>query len=133
MKNISIFIGTFLIIGFFFLALPEKGYSGFPTLPGGPPCCEVTFQGTCVGGDPTAMTACGSQGCLAGGCTLFNNAICVEGGQGSGNCIADTSPPTLIPSTSVPTISGWGFLSLAVVLVLIGLGAIMARRKKASS
>jgi len=35
-NQISIFVATFLIVGLFFLALPEKGYSGVPTDLG---CC----------------------------------------------------------------------------------------------
>ena len=85
-NRFSLFVATFLIIGFFFLALPEEGYSGLPTSPGGPPCCDVIEQGTCVGGDPNAMTACGSQACSEGECSFLKNEICVEGGQGSGRC-----------------------------------------------
>jgi len=35
-NRISLFVTTYLIIGFFFLALPEKGYSQIPT---GLGCC----------------------------------------------------------------------------------------------
>jgi len=45
LKNrLSLFVATFLIIGFFFLALPEKGYSGIANLPGGPPCCGIEVE-----------------------------------------------------------------------------------------
>ncbi len=39
-KSMSIFVATFLVIGFFFLALPEKGYSGVEPLG----CCEFEVK-----------------------------------------------------------------------------------------
>jgi hypothetical protein len=73
-NQISLFVATFLIIGFFFLALPEEGVSGLPV-------------------------------------------------------------PTLGPvATSVPTLSGWSLLSLAVVLGILGIvGFLVIRRRKASA
>ncbi len=44
-KQISLFVATFLIVGLFFLALPEKGYSGVPTDLG---CCDNPSNG-CLG------------------------------------------------------------------------------------
>ena len=41
-NRISLFIATFLIIGFFFLALPEKGYSGVGQIF----CCQVGEGGS---------------------------------------------------------------------------------------
>jgi len=43
-------------------------------------------------------------------------------------------PPMLEPIVaSVPTLSEWGLISLVVVLALVGIGAILTRRKKASA
>jgi hypothetical protein len=47
-NRILLFIATFLIIGFFFLALPEKGYS--QSIFDGPPCCDAPGKNICVGG-----------------------------------------------------------------------------------
>ena len=68
-----------------------------------------------------------------GNCEFFENAVCVPTGEFTGQCFADTSPPTIMPDvTNVPTVSGYGLLSLAVVLGLIGVGAFLLRRKKAT-
>jgi hypothetical protein len=59
LKNkFSIFIATFLIIGFFFLALPEKGYSGGPFLSFG--CCKTEVGGSggeCIGCESGCATS----------------------------------------------------------------------------
>ena len=57
-NRISLFVATFLIIGFFFLALPEKGYSG------------NTF-GCCVDGD--LCVGCGSGACATSEGFCFDN------------------------------------------------------------
>ena len=106
MKTISTFVIAFIIIGFFFLVLPEKGNAGIPTMPGGPPCCEVTEQIICQGGE-AAVGLCQREFCQEGGCQFFDNAICVEEGQGSGRCIANTARPTLIPSTAKCSNDEW--------------------------
>jgi len=75
-NRLSFFLVAFLIIGFFFLALPEKGFSGV------------------------------------------------------------APPPTMGPiaATDIPTLSGWGLISLAVVLAIVGIvGFMVMRRKKAAS
>lgn len=50
----------------------------------------------------------------------------------------ETLPPTIVPSLepimrSVPTLSFWGFMSLAVVLGFVAVGVILAKRNKASA
>jgi len=61
-NRVSLFIATFLIIGSFFLALPEKGYSGFDPLVLG--CCRPDSMDSCIGCESgcaiTAM-ACGAD------------------------------------------------------------------------
>ena len=75
-NRFSLFVTTFLIVGFFFLALPEN---------------------------------------------IFGNS--------------ETASPTMGPvATSVPTLSGWGLLSLAVVLGILAIAVFMVmRRRKAAA
>ena len=115
-KQISLFIATFLIIGFMFLALPENGYSGIPAVPGGPPCCQ---QGsTCIGG-VTAPSACQSARCDNIDCEIIEDAICVEGDEMfTGSCV---SPP------AVPTLSEWGLIAMAGILGIVGFMVIRRR------
>ena len=102
LKNrFSLFLATFIIIGFFFLALPEKGFSGIgPTSLG---CClDVEFfcvgcEGACAitdeqcsaeGGSfnakPNVSTFCHASGrrCTAvqtgGGCCVLSEGNCTE-------------------------------------------------------
>jgi len=60
MKSISTFVIAFLIIGFFFLALPEKGYSGINF-----GCCKtMEVGGRCIGCETDCSTSenfCNSQ------------------------------------------------------------------------
>jgi len=73
-NRISIFVATLLIIGFFFLALPEKGFSG---LLSGLGCC--LDSGVCIG--------CGGLECA------LNNDECMAAGGNSGTdsffCLAN--------------------------------------------
>ena len=71
-NRFALFVTTFLIVGFFFLALPENGYSG----------------------------------------------------------TMSTLSPTQVPVASVPTLSGWGLLSLAVVLGILGIAGFIAIRRR---
>ncbi len=45
-NRFSLFVAAFVIIGFFFLALPEKGYSGIPIDFG---CCRTQNLQNCIG------------------------------------------------------------------------------------
>ena len=124
-KSISIFVSTFLIIGFFSLALPEKGYSGLGSVPGGPPCCsQVGLENLCIGGKEEATEACMSDRCddEAVTCQLFKDAKCVEQGQGQGICVPTPS------ATKIPTLGGWGFIAMAVVLGIVGFMVIRRRK-----
>jgi len=124
-KRISLFVATFLIIGFFFLALPEKGYSGIPSMPGVPPCCGIPSINECSGGED-ALSTCQTQVCMdnPGLCVFDEDAICVAGDEiGTGSCV---SPQP----TSVPTLSGWGLMSLAVVLGILGIAGFMVMRRR---
>ncbi len=76
-KSISLFVATFLIIGFFFLALPEKGYSGINPLT----CC---LGAACLGCGSLGDCAIGENECMAiGGETNMGKAC-----FGDGNCLA---------------------------------------------
>jgi len=161
-NRISLFVATFLIIGFFFLALPEKGYSGTNGL-SQLGCCVDNVE-ICIG--------CGSLGCainesecgeiggegLSRGDVCFNNGFCLppkdddlgccvisagtcNGGELFVDCDAvgiawffDTDcsevPQCAPVATNVPTLSGWGLLSLAVVLGILGIAGFMVMRRK---
>ncbi len=108
-NRFSLFIATFLIIGFFFLALPEKGYSGMPVLTG---CCQFT-QGGCADVDDGIRCTAGS---------FFPDQICNDA---TGQCVQ----PAI--NTPIPTISEWGLLALAGILGIIGFMVI--RRRKVSA
>ena len=123
MKNIPTFVIAFLVLGFFFIAMPEKGYSGTPIIG----CCQSFEPVTCS----DVFTDGGRIICEESilGDEYFEGEICDVGTQ---DCT--DAPPTLAPiPTDVPTLSGWGFISLAVVLGVLGLGAFLVRRKKASA
>ena len=122
-NRISLFLATFLIIGFFFLALPENGYSGISS--DGPPCCDIPSINECAGGEG-ALSTCQTQVCMdnPGLCVFDEDAICVAGDEiGTGSCV---SPQP----TSVPTLSGWGLMSLAVVLGILGIAGFMVMRRR---
>ena len=100
-NRISLFVATCLIIGFFSLALPEKGYSGVAQISGG--CCLdniatcfgcdgfdcVLSEDACfeLGGNPAGGlsvclaldqggTFCTNQPSEASGCCLIETANC---------------------------------------------------------
>ena len=170
-NQFSLFVATFLIIGFFFLALPEKGISGIGPLG----CCKIPPGTICTG--------CGSQDCsildsecialgsanqISGGSVCVDGTTCIipEDTPGccvllDGNCdvrvLDDDLEPELGCSTegiawfletdcsevsqcpqsvvpAVPTLSGWGLMSLAVVLGILGLvGFMVLRRRKVTA
>jgi len=102
-NQVSLFVAAFLIIGFFFLALPEKGFSQDG-------CCQST-ENTCFnivdGGGPAA--------CLI--IDFVDGAFCSEG-----QCI----PPTVV--TPIPTLSEWGLIAMAGILGIVGFMVIRRRK-----
>jgi len=115
LKNrFSLFVATFLIVGLFFVALPEKGYSGVDPLPLG--CCQaggdtciVCELGDCaireaeclaIGGleiDPTQICDLNMVSCTfpqnnALGCCVITAGKCNEDQQlrGNGGCEGDS-------------------------------------------
>ena len=128
MKTISTFLIAILVFGFLFLALPEKGYSGV-SIPGGPPCCQ-TQNFFCHGGSPEAEDLCIPQCIDAGTCVFFENAVCVEDEENPSMSECKTIPQN---QKTIPVLSGWGFISLAIVFALIGLGALLLKRRKTTA
>lgn len=117
MKTILTFVLAFLIIGFFFLALPEKGYSGLAfQLPG---CCQFIddFEGSECGIIDGALdiSACNEFG----GIPLSGETCNEETRFCSG----------FSPTTNVPTLSEWGLIAMAGVLGIIGFFMVIRRRK----
>jgi hypothetical protein len=123
-NRISLFVATFLIIGFFFLALPEKGYSQIVL--GGPPCCDVPSLNVCVGG-AKALDVCEQfSACQDGSCLFVPNGTCVPDGDSSefGSCISPSNTP-------IPTLSEWGLIAMAGIIGTVGY--LVIRRRKVSA
>ena len=106
-NQISFFIVTFLICGFFFLALPKVGLAGIAPIEVG--CCQL--EGSC------SDTSEGPIKCLPEDFT--EGALCNDD---IGLCT---------PESNIPTLSEWGLIAMAGVFGIIGLLAI--RRKKVTA
>jgi len=106
-NRISLFVATFLVIGFFFLALPEKGYSGVSL---DPPrgCCQA--EGSCFN---VRTLVCISEPPSIG---PFVGEFCNEE---TDLCMA---PP------AVPTLSEWGLITMAGILGIVGFMVIRRRK-----
>jgi len=107
-KRVSLFLIAYLIVGFFFLAVPEKGYSG-----GGIPPSEL---GCCQFGD-NCETITSSQ-CFedTGNLGFFPEGICDEN---TSQCIV---------RSGIPTLSEWGLIAMAGVLGIVGFMVIRRRK-----
>lgn len=131
LKKSSTLVPVFLILGFLFLALPEKGNAGF-FLPGGPPCCQVTAESEvgCVGGERALGFCQESTICDQADCEFFENRECIveEDEQGvTGICVGEEPDIT----RNIPTLSEWGLIALAGAFGIIGF--ILLRRRKATT
>ena len=131
LKKSSALVPVFLIVGFLFLALPEKGHAGF-FMPGGPPCCQVTtdIEVGCVGGQEALGFCQESTICDDADCEFFENRECVideEQQEVIGLCVGEEPDIT----RNVPTLSEWGLIALAVAFGVIGF--ILLRRRKATT
>ena len=113
----SLFIAVFLIVGFFFLAVPEKGFAGLAVPAIG--CC-IAPDGDCINFDGDAVA------CQIG--SVVDDGICTFEGPGG---ICTNELPISTPNP-IPTMSEWGLIATALVLAAVGAGYIMLRRKKAS-
>jgi hypothetical protein len=157
-KQISLFVATFFIIGFFFVALPEKGYSGVPTELG---CCTVGPE--CIGCEPLNNCAISTSACIdIGGDGIRSGEVCASGAacpppQGLGCCVisegncfgegilaacelelgmawfenADCSEVPQCPQavvSPIPTLSEWGLIAMVAVLGIVGFMVIRRRK-----
>ena len=110
----SLFIAVFLIVGFSFLALPEKGFAGLAVPSTG--CC-ITPIGDCTNFDGDAVA------CLAE--TVLESGTCTF--EGPGGICANLEPI----STPIPTMSEWGLLAFAGIAGIASLIVIRRRAKTA--
>ncbi len=112
-KSISMFVVSFLIVSFVFLALPEEGNAGFNPLPGGPSCCQ--FDDGCM---DIVQPPPGVPGMTCSVQNIVPGAICEES---AGQCI--------VTSRNVPTLSEWGLIAMAGALGLIGFIMVIRKRR----
>jgi len=159
-NRISLFVATFLIIGFFFLALPEKGFTGFtfgccidPDASGG--ICVgcgsgcATSEGFCLDNGGILMDDGGVCRLKTGaqcdstpedtGCCLISEGNCNDG-QEVGSCDGEgivwfegdscSNVPQCAPP-AVPTLSEWGLIAMAGVLGIVGY--LVIRRRKVTA
>ena len=109
MKSISTFVIAFLIVGFFFLALPEKGNAQRP-LP--PFCCQVTLN-SCVDEIEVGVPiTCNDS-------DIVLDTFCNDS---TGQCVQ----PAI--NTPIPTISEWGLIAMASILGIVGFMVIRRRK-----
>jgi hypothetical protein len=118
-NRISIFIVSFIIVGFFFLSLPEKGYSGadgmFPPVAEGS-CCQLDNE--CF--DLVTEIPDEPDGPIQ---------LCLISNVRPGFCNVDTGMCELPEiSRNVPTLSQWGLIFMAGVMGIIALFIIIRRR-----
>ncbi len=103
------FAVAFLTFGFFFLGLPEEGFSGFSTDVN---CCQEEGQCVDTTGGPIMCTEEG----------FVPNAFCNQ----------DTGLCTLITGIApIPTLNEWGLIAMAGVLGIAGF--LIIRRRKAAA
>ena len=94
-------------------------FGGLCSEPLGSGCC-VLPKGDCA--DDVLIAKCQTE---LDGTAWINDKECVDVPR----CIE----PQDSAATSVPVLSGWGIVSLVVLLGVVGLGVFIARRKKATA
>jgi hypothetical protein len=104
------FLLSFLFIGFMFLSLPEKGFSGFAV--GG--CCQFETDqcfdlGDGEGEEPVRL--CLVDDLRPGSCN-----------EESGLCEASPSP--------IPTLNEWGLITVVIALGIVGAAGIVVYRRR---
>jgi len=158
MKTISTFVIAFLIIGFFFVALPEEGISSIAD-----GCCIK--DGACAGCESGCITTpdfCIDKGSTGEEGVCFDEglgpAICGHTDEQEGccvlgpvNCVEDIGvvdcfrvqmgdiwnpgdscsevPQCAKVNTPIPTLSQWGLITMAAILGVIGFIMVIRRRK----
>ena len=126
-NSLSLSITAFLIIGFFIVALPEKGYSGTPVIETG--CCQFSEMREVVPG--TVDNRFASYTCEA----ESSKEVCNKQ-EGEfvpfALCSTETGMCNQIqPTRNVPTLSEWGLIATAGFLGIIGF--VVIRRRKAAA
>ncbi|MGB2691666.1 MAG: IPTL-CTERM sorting domain-containing protein [Thermodesulfobacteriota bacterium] len=118
MKSISTVVIVLLLLGFLFIALPQKGFAGIPMPPSEPTCCQYIAE---EGGEFTCEDG------LDGFCQEIKgeNLIVLPGERCN---IRTNLCQEAIPSANVPTLSEWGLIAMAGVLGLIGFMVIRRRK-----
>ncbi len=112
LNRISMFLIAFLVVGFVFFAIPDKGFAGSGPPPIGFGCCQ--FADACdVSGMDQCLSDPGNEG-------FFPDGRC---NTRTGLCSAATR--------DIPTLSEWGLIAMAGVLGIVGF--MIIRRKKAAA
>ena len=126
MKTIYAFVIAFLIIGFFFLAMPEKGYSGTGMMiPVGVSCCQLRTADdvlACVTLEPLQLCAATEETSIL---DIFEGETCNDE---TGLCSGFVPP---IESRNVPTLSEWGLIAMAGILGLVAF--VFVRKRKVTA
>ena len=112
-KSISMFVVSFLIVSFVFLALPEEGNAGFDPLPSGSECCQL--DGGCF---DIMLPPPGVPGMTCSDENVVFGAVCDESAD---QCV--------VISKDVPTLSEWGLIAMAGALGLIGFIMVIRKRR----
>ena len=108
-NRIVIFAATFLVVCFFFLAIPDKGYSQFQ-----PNCCMIS-EDSCR----TQLPGIGCDG------MLFFVSTC---NTTINRCVPNVGETE---TQNVPTLSQWGLIATAGLLGFVGF--VVVRRRKAAA
>lgn len=110
-----------LIVGFFILNTPEKGFAGLTPLPPGvdSDCC-FAHEGT----------GCEDRQCTSDVCAV--DAFCCNSSW-DGKCAARALElcnvcQAPVVETNIPTLSEWGLIAMAGILGIVGF-IVMRRRK----
>lgn len=113
-NQIMFFIVSFLSVGFLFLSLPEKGFSGLQPIGG---CCQFEpDQCSDLGGGDNGdgpIPACLVEDVRPGSCN-----------EETGLCEATPAP--------IPTLNEWGLITVFIALGIVGVAGIFVYRRRRS-
>ena len=112
-NRISVFIASFLVIGFFMFAVPEQGYSQEIEIG----CCQFNLD------NPQAEPRCFNSG---GKCPPSRPPNISDGFFPGEECVKEIGICTGFEK-NVPTLSEWGLLAMASVLGIVGF--VVLRRR----
>jgi len=130
-NQILVFIISFLIAGFFLLSTPDSAVPQTQLSDG--LCCQEPTGGVCT--FATAIPCCVNAPTNPPSFICQQTQVCEGQPIQVTSCECPEPTPTPPPSvTNIPTLSGWGLLSLAVVLGILGIaGFIVIRRRKVTA